>query len=515
MPVQWARSMTPFTRALRVPGDSALLRCSVVAISSSSSSSMGCFRCGDRTYCATSGSLDVRHSTTVPSAVRASHQQRSVPTNRPLQPLGGVFRGSCARVGAGSLTSASSLGIFSRTDSCTSGGSVASAFGQQRRGLNRACGLVGYPNVGKSTLFNAFVGSTVAAAENFPFCTIEPNVVKIGVPDPRLAALAKVCGAGKIVPGMVELRDIAGLIKGASSGAGMGNEFLSHIRGVQVILHVVRCFSDPDVIHVVDPVNIDPVEEFESILAELVIADLEYASNRLPALRKRATTSADAAKMLPLYESVLKVLEEARPARSALASTAAASTAGTEVPDPFLTQLITAKPVVVLANVAAEDASKGNDYTRRLEEHVRASGAPASVVVVSAPLEAEVAQLEDAEFKLEYLESYGLREDESALPRILNECQKLLKLVSFLTVGEVEARAWFVPCGSRSHEAAGAIHSDFVKNFEQAEVWSLDDVLRLGGKGAVRHAGLVRMKGKDYEVKDGDVLEFRVRNARS
>merc|ERR1719401_1120735 len=221
--------------------------------------------------------------------------------------------------------------------------------------INKACGLDGYPNVGKSTLFNAFVGSSVAAAENFPFCTIEPNVVKVGVPDPRMEALATTCGAAKVVPGEVEIRDIAGLIKGASSGAGMGNAFLGQIRGVQVVLHVVRCFSDPSIVHVEDPVNIDPVKEYESIAEELTIADLELASKRLPMLRKKATTSREAEKMLPTYEAVLKALEGVRPARSALVGVDTAASR-----DDFLAQLITAKPSVVLANVGPDDAAKGN-----------------------------------------------------------------------------------------------------------------------------------------------------------
>lgn len=383
--------------------------------------------------------------------------------------------------------------------------------GQQIRCLNRACGLVGYPNVGKSTLFNAFVGGTLASAENFPFCTIEPNIVKVPVPDLRLDKLAEICGAKKTVPGMLEIRDIAGLIKGASTGAGMGNAFLSQIRGVQVVFHVVRCFSDIDVVHVVDPVNIDPVAEYECILEELTISDLEVASRRLPILRKRATTSDETKKMLPTYEAVLKALEESKPARSALLGDA-----GEALADEFISQLITAKPSVVLANVAAADAAKGNAYTERLAAHVQASsGGFCRCVVVSATLEAEVSMLEDEEFRNEYLESYGMHVGERALPRVLAEAKSLLRLVSYLTVGEMEARSWFVARGSRAHEAAGAIHSDFVKNFEQAEVWSYEDIVKHGGKSAVRKAGLVKSKGKDYIVNDGDVLEFRIKNGKS
>lgn len=391
---------------------------------------------------------------------------------------------------------------------------LSAPLAQQVRQLNRACGLVGYPNVGKSTLFNAFVGSTVAAAENFPFCTIEPNVVKVGVPDPRLRALAEICKSAKVVPGMVEIRDIAGLIRGASDGAGMGNEFLSQIRGVQVVLQVVRCFSDPDIIHVEDPVNIDPVKEYENILMELTIADLEYASRRLPPLRKRALSNKEVAKMLPLYEEVLKALENGRPAYEATHAYEAEH--GVEPVDDFLAQVITAKPSVVLANVGAEDAAKGNAYSERLAKHVEAGGGgKRCCVVVSAPLEAEVIQIDDEDFKQEYLASYGIESSERVLPRVLNECQSMLRLVSYLTVGEVEARAWFVAKGSRAHEAAGAIHSDFTKNFEQAEVWSYEDVVRLGSKSACKKAGLVKSRGKDYEVKDGDILEFRIKGGRS
>jgi len=393
----------------------------------------------------------------------------------------------------------------------------------QVRALNKACGLVGYPNVGKSTLFNAFVGSSVASAENFPFCTIEPNVVKIGVPDPRLEALAKTCGAGKLVPGSVEIRDIAGLIKGASTGAGMGNAFLSQIRGVQVVLHVVRCFSDASIVHVdADPVNIDPVKEYESILEELTIADLEVAARRLPALRNKAKSNGTVEKMLPAYEAVLKALEAGRPARAGLAEFPEAAAAATS--DELLAQLITAKPCVVLANVGPEDAAKGNAYAAALAAHIEQAEASSSAgagvaarrcVVVSATLEAEVAALDDEEFQKEYLESYNITGGDRALPRVLKESQALLGLVSYLTVGVEEARAWFVPKGSRCAEAAGAIHGDFVKKFEQADVWNYDDILRLGGKAACRKAGLVKQKGKDYEVQDGDVIEFRIKGGRT
>jgi len=312
----------------------------------------------------------------------------------------------------------------------------------------------------------------------------------------------------------------------------MGNAFLSQIRGVQVVFHVVRCFSDPSILHVEDPVNIDPVKEYESILEELVISDLDLASRRLPALRKKATTSKDAEKLLPVYESVLAALEAGRPARSALIGADAASN------DEFLSQLITAKPVVVLANVSPEDAAKGNAFSERLSAHVlmseeaaaqealKRAGAKSSdlalagmaarrCVVVSATLEAEVAQLDDEEFAREYLESYGLDQTHRALPRILAESQSLLSLTSYLTVGVEEARAWFVPKGSRANDAAGAIHSGFAKNFEQAEIWNVDDIVRLGSKAACRKAGLVRQKGKDYEVQDGDVMEFKIKGGRS
>ncbi|CAE7024601.1 ychF [Symbiodinium sp. CCMP2456] len=396
------------------------------------------------------------------------------------------------------------------------------AFVGQTRGLNRACGLVGYPNVGKSSLFNAFAGAAVAAAENFPFCTIEPNIVKVGVPDSRLDSLAELFSSQRTVPGQVEIRDIAGLIKGASTGAGMGNAFLSQIRGVQVVFHVVRCFSDQKVVHVEDPINIDPVKEYESILEELVIADLEYASKRLPALRKKATTApstgSDPAKMLAIYEEILKCLEDGKPARYALARQDEDCLSPS---DDFLAQLITAKPVVVLANVAAEDAASGNEFTARLAEHVQTDaqalgGLASRFIIVSAQLEAEVAALDDKDFQAEYLESFGLDTNSPrALSRVLAESQSLLKLISFLTVGEMEARAWFVPLGSRAHEAAGAIHSDFTKNFEQAEIWSYDDLVKHGSKEKCRKAGVARLQGKDYKVQDGDVIEFRIKKARS
>jgi len=395
---------------------------------------------------------------------------------------------------------------------------------QQARFLNRACGLVGYPNVGKSTLFNAFAGSSIAKAENFPFCTIDPNVVKVGVPDARIHQLAETCRSAKVVPGEVEIRDIAGLIKGASGGAGMGNAFLSHIRGVQVVLHVVRCFSDADVVHVEDPVNIDPVREYESVLEELIIADLEVATKRLPQMRKRALNNRDMEQRLPTYEAVLKALQDGH----------RASVANTDIEqskiwptDDFLSQLITAKPTIVLANVGLEDSATGNQYTDQLAGHLKQSSVHHSksastaspsftrCLVVSAPLEAEVTQIDDPEFLHDYLESYGLTTSERVLPRILSECQQLLHLVPYFTVGDIEAKAWFVPKGSRSHEAAGAIHSDFVRNFVHAEIWSVEGILKMGSKLAAQKAGLTRIKGKDYEVQDGDVIEFLVKNAKS
>lgn len=363
----------------------------------------------------------------------------------------------------------------------------------------------------------------MAAAENFPFCTIEPNIVKVGVPDKRLDSLAATCGAAKVVPGMLEIRDIAGIIKGASAGAGMGNEFLSQIRGVQVVLHVVRCFSNPDIIHVEDPVNIDPIKEYESILEELIIADLEYASRRVPALKRKALTSDSAGKLLPIYEAVLKCLEEGRAARTAVPSAQELfSITGSHGNDEFLAQLITAKPVVVLANVMPEDAAQGNAYAERLLAHVAQSEASQGTstaarrgVVVSAPLEAEVSALDDEDFRKEYIQSYGLDSTERALAKVLAESQSMLGLISYLTVGEQEARAWFVNKGTKANEAAGVIHTDFVKGFEAAELWTVDDILRLGGKSACRKAGLVKQKGKDYEVQDGDVIEFKIRKGRS
>lgn len=301
----------------------------------------------------------------------------------------------------------------------------------------------------------------------------------------------------------------------------MGNEFLSQIRGVQVVLHVVRCFSDAAVVHVEDPVNIDPIADYESILEELVIADLELASRRLPALRKKAINNPELTKVLPIYEAVLAALEDGKPARDAMAGADNASMLA-EPTDDFLRQLITAKPTVVLCNVKPEDAAMGNEYTERLMAHVAAGESARgcavgrrSCKVVSATLEAEIAEIEDEEFRVECLESYGLLGGERVMPRVLNECQDLLNLVSYLTVGDIEARAWFVPKGSKAHQAAGAIHTDFMKNFEQAEVWDYNDVVKLGGKSAARRAGKTKQRGKDYEVRDGDVIEFRIKGGRS
>ncbi|KAF4711985.1 hypothetical protein FOZ63_003472, partial [Perkinsus olseni] len=323
------------------------------------------------------------------------------------------------------------MASFARVNGCC-GRLVASrashsAVPLQVRHFNKSCGLVGYPNVGKSTTFNAIVGAQLAEAANFPFCTIEPNISKASVPDPLLDDLAKVEGSAKKIPGQLEVRDIAGLVKGASEGQGMGNSFLANIRHVHCIIQVVRCFSDSRIAHVDDPVNIDPVSEFEAISDELLIADLEMATRKMPGLRKRACAEPEAKKMLPLYEAWLKGLEEGVPVRSLLDVDKLMETFGSRVmaTDPLLCVLITAKPILVMANVRPEDVESGNDYTEALQRHVTEKCTRGvELVVASSILEEETSSLGDADFLAEYLDSYGLTEPR--LPRMMDSVKTLL-----------------------------------------------------------------------------------------
>ncbi|KAF4677158.1 hypothetical protein FOL47_003000 [Perkinsus chesapeaki] len=366
-----------------------------------------------------------------------------------------------------------------------------------------------YPNVGKSTTFNAIVGAQLAEAANFPFCTIEPNISKATVPDPLLDELAKVEGSVKKIHGQLEVRDIAGLVKGASEGQGMGNSFLANIRHVNCIIQVVRCFSDAKIAHVDDPINIDPIAEFEAISDELLIADLDMATRKMPGLRKRACAEPEAKKMLPLYESWLKGLEEGVPVRNLIDMDRLIESFGLRVmaTDPLLCVLITAKPLLVMANVRPEDVRDGNDYTVALEKHVKDKCSKAAdLIVASSILEEETSSLGDPDFLAEYLSSYGL--SEPRLPRLMECVKSLLGVSHYYTLGANEARAWFIQKGEKAPAAARYVHTDFEKFFQMAKQCRPEEVLKRGGVSHVRDAGLIKNRGKEYVVQEGDILEF-------
>jgi len=357
------------------------------------------------------------------------------------------------------------------------------------------------PNVGKSTLFNALTESTKAEAANYPFCTIEPNVGKVPVPDPRLEKIASIEKSQRVVPTYLEFRDIAGLVKGASKGEGLGNQFLAHIREVDAIGMVVRCFDDENVVHVEG--SVDPVRDIEIIDLELIAKDLESVERRLEKVAKLAKIGKKEAKEeLQKLELLKKVLENMEPLRRHK----------DRLPEEvwnYATKelfLLTTKPVMYIANVAEEDLLEGgeNEHVKRVKEYAAKEGAP--VVVVSAKLEAELAQLPKEERK-ELLKEYGL--DEPGLNKVIREGYKLLDLITFFTAGEKEARAWTVKRGTKAPQAAGKIHSDFERGFIAAEVVSYEDFVKYGGWTGAREAGAARLEGKDYEIRDGDVVIFR------
>jgi GTP-binding protein YchF len=359
------------------------------------------------------------------------------------------------------------------------------------------CGIVGLPNVGKSTLFNALTATQAAEAANYPFCTIEPNVGRVAVPDPRLDTLATIAKSAKIVPTQLEFVDIAGLVRGASRGEGLGNQFLSHIRAVDAVAQVLRCFEDPNVTHVEG--SVDPIRDIETIETELMLADLESLEKRRLAAEKRARGADKEAKAeLSVIEPMLAALKDGKLARSV------------GVPDdlkPVLKslQLLTAKPVLYIANVEESAAAAGNFQAQRVADYAKRQGA--QTVVVSAAIEAEVAQLGDPDERRAFLESLGL--SETGLTRVIRAGYALLDLVTFFTVGPKEAHAWTVRKGAKAPEAAGAIHSDFEKGFIRAEVIGYDDYVACGGEQGAKDAGKLRIEGADYVVADGDILHIR------
>jgi len=356
-------------------------------------------------------------------------------------------------------------------------------------------GIVGLPNVGKSTLFNALTETAAAEAANYPFCTIEPNVGRVAVPDQRLATIARIAKSAKVTPNQLGFVDIAGLVRGASKGEGLGNQFLGHIREVDAIAHVVRCFEG-DVTHVEGAV--DPSRDIETIETELMLADLDSLERRLPPLQKRAKGGErEAMQQIAVIEPALAALREGKPAR------------GIAVPAELaLTwkqlQLLTQKPVLYVCNVDERSAASGNRYSEIVAERAKAEGAEA--VVISAAIEAEVAQLDPADRRA-FLHDLGL--EETGLARVIRAGFKLLGLLTFFTAGPKEARAWTVRRGAKAPEAAGVIHTDFERGFISAETISYADYVALGGEQGAKEAGKMRLEGRDYLVKDGDVFLFR------
>lgn len=358
------------------------------------------------------------------------------------------------------------------------------------------CGIVGLPNVGKSTLFNS-LSSAKAQSANFPFCTIEPNVGVISVPDDRLVKLTELVEPENVVPNTIEIFDIAGLVKGASKGEGLGNQFLSNIRDVHAIIHVIRCFDDPNVVHVDG--SVDPVRDKEIIDTELLLKDLESMEKRVEKAQKDTKSgNKDAIANYEQLKALKQHIEEGKPARSFPIK---------EEQKNWMRDLhlLTSKPILYVANVGEEEVTTGNDYVEKLEKAIKDE--KAEILVVSAKIEAEISEISDHDERQEYLSMYGL--EEPGVNKLIRSAYKLLDLITFFTAGKKEVRAWPVKNGATAPEAAGVIHTDFQKGFIKAEVIKFEDYVKLGSELAVKEAGKMNMEGKEYLVQDGDVMHFK------
>ncbi|MGB3206774.1 MAG: redox-regulated ATPase YchF [Crinalium sp.] len=356
-------------------------------------------------------------------------------------------------------------------------------------------GIVGLPNVGKSTLFNALVANAKATAANFPFCTIEPNVGVVAVPDERLNVLAKISESAQIVPTRVEFVDIAGLVKGASQGEGLGNQFLSHIREVDAIVQVVRCFENDDIIHVAG--SVDPLRDIEIINLELGLADLSQIERRIERTRKNARTNKEAQIELSALEKLSTALNEGKPARQV-------SLTEEEAESVKLLGLLTAKPIIYATNVSEDDLATGNEWVEQVRQF--ATQENAQVVIISAQVESELVDLPEAE-KLEFLESFGVKE--GGLKSLIHATYELLGLRTYFTTGPKETRAWTIKTGMSAPQAAGVIHTDFERGFIRAETVAYNDLVATNSMSGAKEKGLVRSEGKEYIVNEGDVMLFR------